>query len=80
MSNPYQFPVVLRGYDPVKVDEFLAAVEANHAGGGEPLPPPQLDIVLRGYDRTQVDDVFQRHGGVATPPRKPGLLSRLFKS
>ncbi|MCP2339698.1 DivIVA domain-containing protein [Actinomadura rupiterrae] len=58
------FPVVMRGYHRVQVDELLGRVRAALDGSGPPLTADDVrqarfDVVMRGYDRRAVDALLQ---------------------
>ncbi|HYK27406.1 MAG TPA: DivIVA domain-containing protein [Streptosporangiaceae bacterium] len=52
-QNP--FPLVMRGYDPRSVDEFL--IQLARDGGVE---VPVFQRVMRGYDPRYVDERIQQ--------------------
>jgi hypothetical protein len=54
-----EFDVVLRGYDPHIIDEFIALMRSNPSLA--PTAPP-VPIVWRGYDRHQVDRYLRQKG------------------
>jgi DivIVA domain-containing protein len=65
---PYDFTVVLRGYDRPQVDRVLTDAEAAASTGDESvraaareaLTNVSFTVVLRGYDRQQVDQQVSR--------------------
>jgi DivIVA domain-containing protein len=52
--GPPQFSVVLRGYDPAAVDDFLRR-HADPSARAAALREVSFPVRLRGYDRGQVD-------------------------
>ena len=49
-----EFNVIMRGYDRMQVDEYLARLVLNPS-----LPVPNFETVMRGYDKLQVDRYVQ---------------------
>lgn len=60
-----RFPVVLRGYDCVQVDELLTRIEAALRDGSgltvDDIRRTRFAVVLRGYDQRVVDEALREH-------------------